>query len=73
MVEKGALEFAAASPGYYSQMFVVEKALGDWRLIIDLSVLNRYVKFTKFHVETPQSVLQSICWEDCRISVNLKD
>ena len=37
---KGAVEPAPPSPGYYSRMFVVTKASGGWRPIIDLSTLN---------------------------------
>ena len=35
---KGAVEPASPSPGYYSRMFVVTKASGGWRPIIDLSL-----------------------------------
>ena len=41
LLEKGAIELAPLpSPGYYSWLFVVMKASGSWRLVIDLSLLN---------------------------------
>ena len=58
--EKGALEPAPPTPGYYSRVFVAAKASGAWRPIIDLSRLNVFVEFSRFHMETPQSVLRSI-------------
>ena len=36
LLEKGAIELAPPTPGYYSQVFVVLKASGSWRPIIDL-------------------------------------
>ena len=49
LVKKGAVEPAPMpSPGYYSLMFVVRKASGGWRPIIDLSTLNGYVTKTPF-------------------------
>ena len=40
---KGAAKLASPSPGFYSHMFVVTKASGRWRPIIDLSALNLLV------------------------------
>ena len=58
--EKGAIEPASSSPGYYSRVFVAMKASGAWRPIIDFSIFNRQVVFSRFHMETPQSVLRSV-------------
>ena len=60
LMEKGAIELAPPTPGYYSRVFVVLKASGSWRPIIDLSCLNRLVVFSKFRMETLQSVLRSV-------------
>ena len=60
LLDKGAIEPAPPSPGYYSRMFVVMKASGAWRPIIDLSLLNKSVVGTKFKMETVQSVLASV-------------
>ena len=64
LLEKGAIESAPHSPGYYSRMFVVQKASGAWRPIIDLSMLNHHVVKTSFRMETVQSVLSSIRQSD---------
>ena len=41
MLAKGALEIARdLGPGFYSRLFLVEKASGGWRPVIDLSHLN---------------------------------
>ena len=71
--QKGAIEPAPPTSGYYSRMFVVPKATGGWRPIIDLSVLNHSVVKTRFHMETTQSVLRSIRRNDWMVSIDLKD
>ena len=61
LVEKGAVELAPLpSPGFYSRLFVVMKASGSWRPVIDLSSLNLKVLKTSFKMETLQSVLLSV-------------
>ena len=49
---KGVVEPAPLTPGFYSRMFVVNKATGGWRPIIDLSTLNLSVDRTPFQMET---------------------
>ena len=71
--EKGAIEPAPPSPGYYSRVFVVMKASGAWRPIIDLSALNKHITTTRFKMETPQSVLRSVRRNDWMVSIDLKD
>ena len=45
MLAKGALEIARdPDPGFYSRLFLVEKATGGWRPVIDLSHLNDFVQ-----------------------------
>ena len=73
LLEKGAIEPAPTSLGFYSRMFVVQKASGSWRPIIDLSVLNKSVLKTKFRMETVQSVLSSIRLGDWMCSLDLQD
>ena len=70
---KGAIEPASPTPGFYSRMFVVTKASGGWRPIIDLSTLNNFVVKTPFRKETTQSVLRSFQRNDWMVSVDLKD
>ena len=54
-------------------LFLVEKATGGWRPIIDLSALNGFVTLTKFRMETVASVLGSIRKGDWMFSIDLKD
>ena len=57
MLAKGALEIARdPGPGFYSRLFLVEKATGGWRPVIDLSHLNDFVQLTSFKMETVTSV-----------------
>ena len=74
LVEKGAVELAPLpSPGFYSRIFVVMKASGSWRPVIDLSTLNLRVRKTPFKMETLQSVLRSVRSGDWMVSIDLKD
>ena len=74
LVKKGAVEFAPLpSPGFYSRLFVVMKASGSWRPVIDLSLLNLKVLKTSFKMETLQSVLLSVQRGDWMVSLDLKD
>ena len=58
LVKKGAVELAPlSSPGYYSRLFVVMKASGTWRSVIDLSLLNLKVFKTSVKMKTLHSVL----------------
>ena len=59
--------------GFYSRLFLVQKASGSWRPIIDLSTLNDYITSSHFHMETPQSVLRSIRPGDWMVSLDLQD
>ena len=74
MLAKGALEIALdPGPGFYSRLFLVEKASGGWRPMIDLSHLNEFVQFTPFKTETVVSVLLSVREGDFLASLDLKD
>ena len=72
LLRKRAVEPAPQSPGFYSHLFLVQKAPGSWRPIIDLSTLNDYITSSHFHMETPQSVLHSICPGDWMVSMDLQ-
>ena len=73
-MEKGAIELAPLpSLWYYSWLFVVMKASGSWRLVIDLSLLNLKIQKTSFKMETLQSVLLSVRAGDWMVSLDLKD
>ena len=73
LCRKGAVEPAPPSPGFYNHMFVVTKASGGWRPIIDLSTLNLSVVKTWFQMETAQSVLCSSRRNNWMVSIDLKD
>ncbi|MGL5405358.1 MAG: reverse transcriptase domain-containing protein, partial [Propionibacteriaceae bacterium] len=74
MLAKRAVEIVEdQSPGFYSRLFLVEKASGGWRPVIDLSPLNRFVRTTRFTMESARSVLDSIRGNDFMLSVDLKD
>ena len=45
LVEKGTVELAPPTPGFYSRMFVVLKASGAWRPIISSWSVAGYLKF----------------------------
>ena len=74
MLAKGALEIVLdPGPGFYSRLFLVEKATGGWRPVIDLPPLNGFVRQTPFKMETAASVLLSVRDGDFLASVDLKD
>ena len=74
MLAKGALEIARdPGPGFYSRLFLVEKATGGWRPVIDLSHLNDFVQLTPFKMETVASVLLFVREGDFLASLDLKD
>ena len=73
LLAKEAIETAPPSPGYYSRLFVTPKVTGGWRPVIDLSILNGWVAVSSFHMETAQSVLQSLRPGDWMVSLDLQD
>ena len=74
MLVKNAIEeVSGQEPGYYNRLFLVQKASGAWRPVLDVSKLNKYVTKTKFSMETIQSVLSSIQQGDWMISMDMKD
>ena len=74
LVEKGAVELAPLpSPGFYSCLFIVMKASGSWRPIIDLSTLKLSLFKSPFKMETLKSVPLSVRRGDWMMSLDLKD
>ena len=74
MLSKDALEIVLdPDPGFYSCLFLVEKMMGGWRPMIDLSHLNRFVRQTPFEMETIASVRLSVREGDFLASIDLKD
>ena len=74
MLTKRAIgEVTTVSPGFYNRLFLVKKASGSWRPVLDVSKLNKYVVKTKFSMESNQSVLNSIQRGDWMVSMDMKD
>ena len=74
MLQKGAIEpVEHPDSGFYNRLFLVKKASGNWRPVLDVSRLNKFVKKTKFSMETTQSVLLAIQEQDWMISMDMKD
>ena len=61
------------TPGFYSRIFLVPKKNGEFRLIIDLSLLNRYIEKQAFKIETVKSVRQAMRLNDWAVSIDLTD
>ena len=72
-MEEEAIEIAPPSSGFYNRLFVTPKVTGGWRPVIDLSRLNGWVELSSFHMETAQSVLQSLRPGDWVVSLDLQD
>ena len=66
-------EVLVESQGFYSTLFFVPKKGGDWRPILSLKGLNRFIHPETFKMLTPQRVLQLLKKEDRPASVDLKD
>ncbi|XP_068222863.1 uncharacterized protein [Palaemon carinicauda] len=74
MLSKGALQpVQKPSPGFCNRLFLVEKATGGWRPVIDLSALNKFIKKTTFKMDTSKLVLAALREGDFMISLDLKD
>ncbi|MEL7523140.1 MAG: reverse transcriptase domain-containing protein, partial [Cyanobacteria bacterium J06553_1] len=74
MLEKDAIEAVDDGfLGFYNRLFAVQKANGGWRPVLDVSVLNKFVSLTKFKMESPRSVLQSVRLGDWMVSIDLQD
>ena len=70
---KDAIEPASQDTGFYSRLFVTPKVTGGWRPVIDHSRLNRFVRLSRFCIETSASVLQSLRPGDWMVSLDLQD
>ena len=73
LIAKGAVKLDPLSPGFYNRLFVVQKASGSWRPVIDLSHLNKFVFQTRFKMKSNQSVLRSVQKFDWVVSIDVKD
>ena len=54
------LDISSDTPGFYSNLFLVRKASGEWRPVIDLKQLNQHIDAPHFHMHTISSVLRTV-------------
>ena len=74
MLQKNAItEVPPDSPGFYSNVFLVRKASGGWRPVIDLKNLNAHIHTPHFRINTTSSVLSSVEKGDYSFKIDLQD
>ena len=75
LLAKGAVDLVVdqGSPGFYGRLFVVPKASGGWRPVLDLSTLNTFLQQKRFRMETAMSIRESMQPGDWAVSLDLKD
>ena len=74
MLQKTAItEVPPDSPGFYSNVFLVRKASGGWRPVIDLKNLNAHIHAPHFRMFTTSSVLSSVEKGDYAFKIDLQD
>ena len=74
MLQKNAItEVPPDSPGFYSNVFLVRKASGGWRPVIDLKNLNAHIHAPHFRMFTTNSVLSSVEKGDYAFKIDLQD
>lgn len=76
LLEKGAIEKVhplVQRDGFYSTYFLVPKKDGGFRQILDLRLLNLFLKVLPFRMLRTADVLRSVTADDWFVSVDLKD
>ena len=75
LITKGAVDLVVdqSSLGFYGRLFVVPKASGGWRPVLDLSTLNTFLLQKRFRMETAMSIRESMRPGDWAVSLDLKD
>ena len=59
LLDKRAIEeIPRSTPGFYSRIFLARKKSGDWRPVIDLSALNRFLRSPHFRMETSALIMR---------------
>ena len=73
-LDKGAIMVVDIRPDQYvSRIFEVPKKTGDYRLILDLSDLNCFLKKVHFKMEGLPTIASLICLLDFLASIDLQD
>ena len=73
LLDKGAIQRCAKTPGFFSRMFLVPKKNGDLRPIINLKPLNAFVHAPHFSMHTVKDVFRIIQSGDWAVCLDLKD
>ena len=74
MLQKNAItEVPPDSPGFYLNVFLVRKASGGWRPVIDLKNLNAHIHAPHFRMFMTSSVLSSVEKGDYAFKIDLQD
>ena len=76
LLEKYAIELVPpdqVGQGFYSTFFLVYKNDGGFRPILNLRILNSYLKVPHFKMETLRSIVQAIDPKDWALSLDLRD
>jgi len=75
LLEKRAIEIVPppVGGGFYVNIFLVSKANGGFRPVMDLSTLNSYINCPKFKMETTRSISKSLIKGHWAASLDLKD
>ena len=74
MLQKNAItEVPPTFPGFCSNVFLVRKASGGWRPVIDLKSLNAYIWAPHFRMYTTSSVLSTMRKGDYAFKIDLQD
>ena len=73
LLGKGAVKQTPSNEGFVSNVFLVPKSSGKWRLILNLKALNRYVRQEHFKTEDIRCVKDLLKQGDYMCKVDLKD
>ena len=75
LLDKNAVELVQnpQSLGFYNRLFLVPKPNNWWRPILDLSILNNYLKTQSFKMETPETIRTSLQAGEWVTSIDFKD
>ena len=75
LLREGALIVVQPSPGQFiSHIFPVPKRTqGEFRIIFDLSILNKFIRKLSFRMDTYITIIGQICRGDFFISIDLTD